>query len=515
MKIRILALIMAVMMIVPLLFACAKPNDPIDGSDSGNNQTQNPTPEESTAAPSSDATNSSETGEQVPEDYLSGYNFNGDTITILAWSDYTMQEFEANGDMGEEIDTAIYKRNKNTEDRLGVKLEFLWEPCNSTKKMAAYKAKVKADLSDTKPTYDIFATYSRMCPQLAIAGYTKTLNEIKPLDFSKPWWPSSLINECTIGGKLQFCSGDISTNLLWMMIATFFNKGMLKDNNIEEPYQLVKDGKWTYEKLMQLTNNIYEDTDADGEASLGDTYGIVIGDVNFDAIATAGGFFAIKHEADGRLALREDFGGNAEKMVEAMRFVNTWLSTSKGIFGKEEVVKTRNVFREGRAGFIMDRVFIVAGKDNAAAKNGLDFDFGIVPNATFEENAPYYTNVGHPFTTYAISMGTHNETAAAATLESLCSEAYKLVTPAVFYAAMKLKYSQDSLDSGMWDIVRDNISFEIARLMCDEIGTTAASNFFRTAACASSFNPTSGWKATASIIKRGISKINQAYGYDS
>ena len=64
MKIRILALIMAVMMIVPLLFACAKPNDPIDGSDSGSNQTQNPTPEESTAAPSSGATNSSETGEQ-------------------------------------------------------------------------------------------------------------------------------------------------------------------------------------------------------------------------------------------------------------------------------------------------------------------------------------------------------------------------------------------------------------------------------------------------------------------
>ena len=89
MKIRILALIMAVVMIVPLLFACAKPNDPIDGSNSGNNQTQNPTPEESTAAPSSDATNSSETGEQVPEDYLSGYNFNGDTITILASVSYT------------------------------------------------------------------------------------------------------------------------------------------------------------------------------------------------------------------------------------------------------------------------------------------------------------------------------------------------------------------------------------------------------------------------------------------
>lgn len=514
MKKRILAVLLCLLMVLPLLAACQNTPDVPDDSDSGSAEATNTqssgdtaTPGE-TNAPSGDS--ETETKEEVPADYLADYNFNGKTVCMLYWSDYTMQEFEATDDLSDSINSAIYNRNAAVESRLGIKLTFD-KTAGNDKKMDDYISKVKSDFSSAQVVYDMYATYSRVAPQLSYKGYTADLMKLEPLDFSKPWWPESLVNECTIYDKLFFCSGDISTNLLWMMIGTFFNKDLLAEYKLDTPYQLVKDGKWTMEALQTMTANTFRELDGEDGGTDGDLYGYSIYSTNIDALGTASGYVIITRDSGGNLILNSDYFG--EKMVNGMKSIQEWLNTSTDIYYSSSAEPPRVVFRDARSLFLTDRLFVAAGKDNTSnetSKDTISFNFGIVPNPMWTEDQDgYSTNLGHPFTMYAISRKANNISATAATLELMAAESYRYVTPAVYEVAMKLRYSKDSVDSEMYDYIRNSVKIELGRVMCDCIDTYTASAF-RKAVTAKSFE-TRSYQVKAVTIAKKLTELNEKF----
>ena len=242
------ALLLTLIMLVAMLASC---------SDRGNGTT--------TTAPAGNEGTPSDTAAATVDD--NGYvlddipelNFNETVINILMWNDYTMTEFYDVNGSGDLIGQAITDRNSRVEKRLGIKLEFIEVPGSTSAAQKAYIQKVNADAALAPSCeYDIYATYSRTPAQLALQGYTANLLDTQYFNVEKPWWPKALMNECTINNKLYFCSGDISTNLLWMMIGTFYNKNLLKTYNIEKsPYDLVKSNEWTFDKMAEMVKDIY------------------------------------------------------------------------------------------------------------------------------------------------------------------------------------------------------------------------------------------------------------------
>ena len=195
---KVLIFLLAALLILPVV-SCAKK----DGETTGENTTAAVVPDSETEASTVD-----EHG-FIKDDLPDNLNFDTD-INILYWDDYTMTEFFVDEPNGNNIDSAIYSRNLKVEDRLGVSLKYTGTP-GSADYMSAYTAKVAADFKSDH-FYDIYATYSRTPPALSLEGYTIDLLSTKYFDVEKPWWPSALTNECEIGGKLYYASGDISTN---------------------------------------------------------------------------------------------------------------------------------------------------------------------------------------------------------------------------------------------------------------------------------------------------------------
>lgn len=501
-------------MVLPLLAACQNTPDVPDDSDSGSAEATNTPSSSNTAtpgetnAPSDDS--ETEAKEEVPTDYLADYNFNGKTVCMLYWSDYTMQEFEATDNLSDSINSAIYNRNAAVEDRLGITLVFDKTKGNDGN-MSDYIDKVKVDFASAKNIYDMYATYSRVSPQLSYAGYTADLMKLEPLDFSRSWWPKSLVNECTIYDKLFFCSGDISTNMLWMMIGTFFNKDLLEEYKLDTPYELVKEGKWTMEALQTMTANTFRELDNEDGATDGDFYGYSIYSTNIDALGTASGYSIITRDSSGNLILNSDYFG--EKMINGIKSIQEWLNTSADIYTSSKAEPPRVVFRDARSLFLTDRLFVAAGKDNTSnetSKDTITFNFGVVPNPKWtEQQDGYSTNLGHPFTTYSISRKANDITATAATLELMAAESYRYVTPAVYEVAMKLRYSKDSVDSEMYDYIRNSVKIELGRVMCDCIDTYTASAF-KKAVTAKSFE-TRSYQIKAVTIAKKLNELNEKF----
>ncbi|MCQ2354051.1 MAG: hypothetical protein MJ102_02980 [Clostridia bacterium] len=455
MKKRIITIILALCMLLPMLIACGKTG----GSDSTSAMSSTEVSAISDGSDTKDNKGVDENGyelDSIPE----GLNFN-DEITFLMWSDYTMTEFYVEENNGDGIDSAIYSRNERVRDRLGVDLQYVECPGNSDH-MDEFIKKAQSDYNGDRE-FDIYAGYSRVAPQLALSGYTVDLLSTKYFNVEKPWWPNALINECTFNNKLYFCSGDISTNLLWMMIGTFYNKDLYAQYGFEKtPEQMVDSQEWTMDVMFDMTRDIYIDADNDNAKSDADTYGAVLYQMNIDAFQTAAGIVSVIKNGQSELTINPDYVG--ERTANVCELVGNWIN-SPGVYQLNKT-SVRNIFFEERALFVTDRCFIVAGKDNAGSSDRIEFGYGIVPNPKYnKEQKNYMTNVGHPFTTYAIAASTHNVDAASAVLEALGSESYRLVTPEVFESAMKFKYGGGSDAARMYDIIRGNISFDLGRLI--------------------------------------------------
>ncbi len=447
---RLFACILAVCMLLPLA-ACAAD----DGSSADTNAPASTTaPTETTPAPETAPTHD-ENGyllDDIPDDL----DFGGETVSFLYWTDATMPEFFAEKLTGEIVNDAIYHRNEIVTDRLGVQFEFTGTKGNSSNR-DAYVNMARKAVEAGDGTYDIFASYSWCAAMMAMQGLIQDLNDFEIINFDKPWWPEKLTDEFTINDRLFFASGDISSNLLYMMIATYVNRQMITDYGLTDPYEHVKNGTWTLEKMFEYCNGVYSDINNNEKKDDADRYGAVVYDVCVDAFFTGCDLISISRDSAGELRIDPDFAGDKThdfivKMANAFNHTNDWYTVNS--------TKIRNIFAEGRSLFITDRAFIAE-----TVLRSTDISYGILPQPKYDERQEsYVTCMGHPYTMYSIAFDSKHPDAAAAVIECLASESYRRITPAVFEQSMKLKYAQDDVTSQMYDIIRSGVSFDLGRV---------------------------------------------------
>ena len=190
---RIIALICAVLMLVPAFVACANTQGGEDTTASANAQTQAPIAEE-TADPTLDINGYKK--DDIPDEL----DYKGEVVSILGWQDVERPEFEI---LEEEtgidmVKDAIYNRNLAVEDRLGVTLEWTMQKGNNSNR-AAFANYVQTCFSGGT-YYDIIATYSRTAAMLCVDGLLQDINAINDsyLNFDMPWWPQCMVETCSI-----------------------------------------------------------------------------------------------------------------------------------------------------------------------------------------------------------------------------------------------------------------------------------------------------------------------------
>ena len=70
--------------------------------------------------------------------------------------------------------------------------------------------------------------------------------------------------EYTIYSKQLAAIGDISFFNYGSVSATFFSKDMIEEQKLDNPYQLVYDGKWTLDALAKMATDTARDVNGNG-----------------------------------------------------------------------------------------------------------------------------------------------------------------------------------------------------------------------------------------------------------
>ena len=460
--VRLIALVLACLTLTALIVAC-KEDEKKKGDKNKLNQ------------------NLDENGREL--DDLDQYDlyYNGEEITLLYWKECEKAEFEQKELANDNVLDAIYDRNINIEDRLGVDLVFV-------PMYAAYGEGVREEFLRKIDSvrlakshdYDLIATYARTEAGLAIRGHLQNFSKIDTsyINLEKPWWPQELVDTVSFGNNsYYFISGDMSTNVLHMMHCIFINKDLFTDLKLDIPYTAVREGKWTLDMMIELTKDQWIDLDGNNVQSKDDRLGFCA--LNYVCDSFYPGSNMKYFEKDDKEMIKVSADYTSAKAVKMFDKLANWAQsnaiwvTASSISPEEKSNETRKLFQKGNTLMWMEHACYA---ESSLALGKVNFSYGMIPIPKYEESqVNYYTGMGNPWSLYGIyidldTRGDRQETLSmmTAVLECYASEGFRLTTPQIFEVNMSLKYAESKEETDMFEYVRSGIVFDLGKIFSAE-----------------------------------------------
>ncbi|MBQ8431749.1 MAG: hypothetical protein IJX28_02590 [Clostridia bacterium] len=429
-------LLLVAAMLLTILTACQTPDKEMSG-----------TTEAPVIATTVVTENTDENGlyyDDLPEDL----DFNR-IFRILGCQQQAYQFQGTHAEDEDAIQRAIYERNMTVEERLGVEIE--WDLVQGTWGTRETFLTALQTACDGGTPHDGVIAYNLVPPVVAVRGYAANLYGAEYIDLSAPWWPSVYRREMLINDQIYSLEETNDHGVLMSMLAVFFDNDRLESRNLESPYDLVAKNEWTMEKLSEMIKDTYEDFDNDQKVSAGDIFGVcTASNSKIDAWFYGCGY-----------RFSEVQNGEVVSLVESPE-LNDCLDTLIGFLNNNDVypydTSQGKMFYEKRAYFYSGGVYLARYTEG-------EVNFGIVPQPKLNsEQERYYTHLSNEHDAWCVPYNVKDMDCTSAVMECMASESYRQIGPLYFETYLKLRLAPDERLAGMYDLIREGITFDFIYL---------------------------------------------------
>ena len=451
-NVKILSLLMCILLLISIA-ACGEQTgteDTVPGSAAVAEDAT--TKEEETTDPAS-----------VPDEDLTAFNFNK-TVSIFSMDEYSY-EYIATEVNGEFINDAVYKRNSEVCEDLGVTFVYPTVSDNGGQHTNFTNVVSTAYKSGDGENYQILSNLSYYAPSMITSGYLYNYAAIpnSHINTDKNYWNSAYVENGTINGKYYFTIGDMSIRLCQMLEVVYMND-RLADSYLKSEeknmYQLVYDHEFTFEKFRQLISY------ADNGAATG-VYGAALpcNSYSIDGLQAGFGLDLIEKSSDGAITINTNTEHNVE-IVEAMRelyYNNTCVLNSTDCV---------NAFSGEGALFMVTRLIAATTLQDAGT------DYSIYPLPLWNsEQADYISTVHDAYQIIAIISTVDDDTAEmiSAVLEDMNYRSTDTVHTAVYQLTYQTRYSDTAEEAEMFEFIYSHINISTGTIYsfpCGELKNT-------------------------------------------
>lgn len=385
---------------------------------------------------------------EIPAPDIPPIDGEGYTFTILTNDNYNYNFRLHMEDDGDTLNTASYQRNLALSEKYNINFDVVED--------STYPNLLKNSVLAADCAYDFILPHATVgVASMLTDQLLYNWNDLDYVDFTKPWWNSSMTENLAIGNNLFYVSGDIV--LAWQgMMAVLFNKAFLEDFNIEiELYQNFYDGKWTYDVMNSIIKGMASDVNGDGIMNAEDRYGL---------LASQGSSYADMFAMGQRITTRDENGLpvlclNSEHMTSVIqKYYDT-------VFGADTFQNSfsSTTYATGnyRAMILESRSFLSEldiGSLHAYLRE-IEFDFGILPLPKYNEaqkNILIFCGaglIGIPAIVTDIEL-------VGAIAEDMSYYSYKYLRPAFFDIVLQNKAVRDEDSYKVLQIMHENKTFD-------------------------------------------------------
>lgn len=463
--IRALVMILALVMLVPLVLA---------GCNSGGSETSTKPAE----------TETSETGSstisvmfpfienEVKEADYSNVNNGIFTILYQGPNDplYSHEIYIKDGEKSsDKIDYAIYKRNAKTQEFFKIKFDFQAASGSAHSKQVIDKVRSAAGSGDNAYQLVIASHGGDYTPVAMEEGTFLNLKSLPNLDLSKGYWAKYVNDNAEVSGAIFGVTGSISLNLYQELYVCFFNSSLCRTNGIEPEslYELVLNKQWTLDKMIELTQDIYTDTNGNGYDTE-DIYGYGMVFATLDTVWSSCDISMAATDASGRLKLNVD----KSRLGNVLRKLNSFTWSQKGVMcidneADADAIGANNktIFAAGGAQmvatghtlFANDRLYNVTIDEMKNCK-----DYGILPYPKYNRSQKqYYTGARDHYTVHMVPLPAKNMAdVCGSVLEYLACTSHNEVMPTYYEEVLSGRYTRDTDSIEMLNIIFQNVKMD-------------------------------------------------------
>ncbi len=447
MKNRLLAmLLLVVFLLIPVMTACQSGDDSTQPKDT------------------SDGANTADTDyvEKVvlPEDmYYDGEDFIVLTAGNVAYNDFNFTEDTAGVNV---VSEAQYLRLKYFEEKYGVAITEERKQYGSSYGDGPGFKSISTSVQSETVSYHLGIIGGYDVANLARNNFLHDLNSLPYVDTSKSWWDQNANNDLDINGLLLFTNGSLTAAYSESTFVMLFNKELAKSHFTEgqDPYQDVKDMKWTIDRLGELSRLVSDDLNGDSVMDYNDQFGIYTWDDSMIGMVEAAGskICTIDDEGTVTLTLYNDktvnminkyaeFAYNGQYALGYQAYIRAGRLTADGVYA---------AWGENKA------LFWASSTNNIPRIRSMDSDFGILPYPMLsEDQGRYYTTIA-PYNSQFICVPLYQEDYefVGSVTEALAYHGKEMITPAVYEKTLKGIYARDEESYDMLDIIFGSYGYD-------------------------------------------------------
>ena len=447
MKIKITALILcALCIMVPIFTSCSNigtsPKDTTDGV--------------------ADDTGAVDTAEYLvlPENL----KYDDETFSVLtagnvAYNDFDQDENSAGVNV---VSEAQYRRIQTVKEKYGVIVVSERKQNGSSYGNGPGYTSLASQVQSETLEYHLGIIGGYDVAALARNNFLYDINSLPYVETSKSWWDQNANEDLAIGDLLLFTNGSLTAAYSESTFAFYFNKDLAKTYLTAEqnPYDLVKEGKWTIDKLGELTRCVSEDLDGNDIINYKDRFGIYTWDDSMIGMVEAAGTKICTVSDDGEVTLTlysdatvdminkyADFAYDGKYALAYQAEIRKGIMTSKDIYA---------AWAENKS------LFWASSTNNVATIRLMDSDFGILPYPKLsEEQTRYYSTIA-PYNSQFICAPLYleDEEFVGTVTEILAYYGKEMVTPAVYEKTLKGAYARDEESYDMLDIIFGSYGYD-------------------------------------------------------
>lgn len=395
----------------------------------------------------------------------------------------------------EPIENAVFLRNTAMYDTFGVTV--------TKYAVTSVSTTAQNDIKSNAKSYDLIMANGPDTGALAQGGYLYNFLDLKDyMNLDQEWWDPGTLRDCAINGKVYFMNGDINildNDVTWIML---FNKKMIADNDLEEPYDLVKNGTWTLDKFYEYVKKVSKDENGDSKYDENDIYGFIT--------TNGGGLTNFFYTSDLKTVDLNDgqptvvMGDYQEKILDLLTYCKklihddnfTWISQNNPAQSRDMFMNNQGLFYSEVLSYIVNL-------------SDMDSPYGVLPTPKYDEKQQEYrTHVDGVGSMISIPANIDKPEESAYIIEAFALYSYQYLTPAYYDVTLKRKKSRDSESSEMIDIILQSRVYDIGYIY----SSVGLSNLFNSLVSSGSTEFASKYKSASKKAEKAIKNIVKQFG---
>lgn len=288
------------------------------------------------------------------------------------------------------------------------------------------------------------------------------------LDLDADYWDHGLIEDMSFAGRMYLLTGDICVtdgNSTWAML---FNKDLINNHNLDNPYDLVNSGDWTIDKMCEMAKEVVlmHGDAMSYDPEVGDVWGVLAQTYDGLMYMQSFGCTKVRKNSDDipELCIKDQRNIDCfDKLFNLFTdtsfcgvadFFGAWNS---GVYAQES-----RMFANGNALFMSTNI----GTLFTDVFNDSGIEYGIIPMPKADKQQDEYRSSG---TVYGVTMiavpvccPVEDLDVTLYTLEALAYYGQEMITPSYYSLVLKGQKTKDEESEKNLDFIFKNRRYDLS-----------------------------------------------------